>query len=206
MSKRSLIREVPSNWNWMQLLTYRLTVCLLLSLVVPSTANAARYEPGCLREQQFLAETLSYLNQRKFVGLSIPIDFGDPRFNDGYWEKMQYDIIIREPDYPGGPMRTRYKIVIHYNYNRLTLAVDDIKFVNTVQEGCVGQPIADAGNILEGLEDPYSIYAFSQGVETMWFGGSSWAPQGFVVVYPLIELNVGSSCGIWSYCGTFALQ
>jgi hypothetical protein len=147
-------------------------ICALLSLSTLALGQVdVGRESACSREDYALLEAISALKNGSPIGTIIfdGTTLGDPRYAGGTWVKYSYTRIDRSTNVTTDPgYLTRYRIEIHYMYNTVTKAFEQLKLKNTAQEGCVGQRIrTTVGNYLDGVAAPVS------GV------GSSWYIQGY---------------------------
>ena len=106
-----------------------------------------RDEPACLREQLVLAELMAVLNlpgvqsgQQPPPGQVAmdPTRLGDPTYQGGEWTKMEFNVIDRFTQVtPSGPrLLERSRVSIHYMFNTITRQFGQVKFKNTVEQGC----------------------------------------------------------------------
>jgi hypothetical protein len=103
----------------------------------------ARTQPGCVAEQLFMAAiAVDIANTHGPVGTFIPLDLQDDRYKDGNWRKYEVHSgithQITNDNRRGHNFVTKKRIVVHYMYNIATQQVDQMKFKNSYEAGCLG--------------------------------------------------------------------
>jgi hypothetical protein len=173
-------------------------VVLLLSVFIylPSAAAQTRPSPAtamCQREDLAIREAVTQLISpaRQPNGLpnlwSLAMDsdsLDNPRYANGEWIKIRYVRIDRvnerSPISGNTVVITRYQLVIHAMWNTVTKQWEDVKFKNSVGEGCNGEQISEADPVA-----PDSLFASCQG------GGGGFGASTFTVTP---EYRSGTVC------------
>ena len=101
-----------------------------------------REEPACERERKARQQLWAALNRTQYFndpppGVLLRISMTDPRWPGTQgWRKFSYYMEISWLD--GNGLSHLGNIELHYVYNQHTRQWDDVKFKNTVADGCVG--------------------------------------------------------------------
>ncbi|MDO8033564.1 hypothetical protein O3297_09060 [Janthinobacterium sp. SUN128] len=97
-----------------------------------------RFVPGCLDESYVIADVIATVNLTGMpVGTYVPLDLKDKLYDNGEWEKWEYNRISdswKKPD----PYTIQKRIRVHYMINRATGAIAQVKLKNSYQSGCEG--------------------------------------------------------------------
>lgn len=128
-----------------------LLVALIASQSTYAQAQSApeRTDPECLNEALTKKALLAALSRPDLLSgqdpkppgeEAMPGPYGDPLFQDPAWVKQRWTQYFHDTAYSGGNTirKTRYTVVIHFFFNKVTKVAAQIKFKNTVEAGCVG--------------------------------------------------------------------
>jgi hypothetical protein len=142
------------------LLLYMLVFCMGLLMAIPPAASQTRPSPAsamCHREDLAMREAVTNLisPDRQANGLptrwSLAMDsdaLDDARYASGDWIKIRYVRIDRvnehSPISGNTVVITRYHLVIHAMWNTVTKQWEDVKFKNSVGEGCIGEQVSES--------------------------------------------------------------
>jgi hypothetical protein len=141
-------------------------VAALLLVLVSTFASAndtdINRQPGCLREQLFVNETIAKVHRdgapvgAKIMGPGTSQPLNDPAYPG--WNKYQHSVIERE-FVQGAGYVTRWQMVVHYMYNPANGVTAQVKLKNTHASGCQGQispvgEVSDSGGAGGGGSNP----------------------------------------------------
>ncbi|GAB3411693.1 hypothetical protein NX774_01065 [Massilia agilis] len=96
-----------------------------------------RFSAGCLNEVLFADETISKVTHDGPVGTIVPITLNDPLYSGPGWHKWQTENIKHSWNRETNVVYV-FRIQIHYMYNDNTRVIQQVKFKNSFEYGCLG--------------------------------------------------------------------
>ncbi len=124
-------------------------VLLLVACASKGVFSQARTTAECIEEQGAMARAIAAISAYQLGAAPFPpgvelsgLKLGDPDYQGPHWRKYSMEEIHKRSEKTpplGQVLVRRKKVEIHFMVNLATKRVQQVKFKNTVETGCVGK-------------------------------------------------------------------